>query len=381
MGLLATLTVLVGGAGVVSAPAVGRHAAEDGRRARAAGAQVKGLDVPVTTTNAPDAPTTAPTAATARTSSESVVPGGTNPRPTTVPRAPAPTPPASTTATTTPAATTVATKPAAPPPADGLGPWADVDRRFQPGRTSWSNLGRGWSISVQIDNPAPVVGEAVHFDFTISSTVDPCCGVSALFTGAPAYSARSGGQCPAGGPQQSGTARFRAAVAFNQPGWQSFTVAALTGSCGIDVPRASLIGDIEVRPRPLHVQGSAPPELMIWAGSVQGHPGDRRWLGIGGDARDPDGGRIRSVTIDWGDGSPVDHPGDPLPPACTVQADGSVVTAAMRFSNVPHHYATPGSYVVTVTAVSTACDGISMPQSSSRSLTWSTESGLGTRFG
>ena len=153
-------------------------------------------------------------------------------------------------------------------------PLGGVDRRFQPGRTSWATSGGGWSISVRIDNPAPAVGEAVRFDFVISSTVDPCCGVSAHFHRRAGLQ-RTVRSVPAREPLQPGSARFSTAVAFDRPGWQTFNVAATTGSCGLDAPRASLIGD-----------------------------------------------------------------------------------------------------VATVTAVSTACDGVSMPQSSSRSFTWSTESGF-----
>lgn len=372
--LIGMLVVLVLGAGVVSAKPVQRRAGEEERRARAAGVQLEGLDAPVTTTRPPAAgpPATTPQATAA--------PVRIDPRPSATARAPARGPAGAGATTPAPGATSpVATAPASPspPPEDGLGPWAGVDRRFQPGRTTWSASGGGWSISVRIDNPAPAVGDAVRFDFVISSTVDPCCGVSALFTGAPTYSARSG-QCPAREPQQPGTARFSTSVAFDRAGWQTFSVAATTGSCGLDPPRgAFLIGDIEVKSGPPSaVQGPAKPVFVLAAGSVPGHIGDNRWFGVSGDASDPDGGGIRSLTVDWGDGSPASRPSEPLPPPCTVQPDGLWVPNWLRFDNINHLYATPGTYVATLIAVSTACDGVSMPQTSSQAFTWSTESGF-----
>ena len=357
----ASVVAIVLGAGVVSATAVERRVAGEERRALAAGAQVHELAAAPTTVAAPApaSPGTAPPT--------TVAPVGTELPTTTMARRRQTSPgPVTTVATKPPESTTVVTSPPAT-----LDPWAGVDRHFQPGRTSWSTSGAGWSISARIDNPTPFSGQPVRFDFEISTTVDPCCGISVFFDSAPSYSARSGGTCPVSEPRPPGSARFSTTVVFQGLGWQRFNVVANTGSCGLDPPRSSLVGEVDVKPRSLSFQGPEPPVLGLSETYVQGHRGDRTWLGVFGDARDYDGGRIRSVTIDWGDGSPASHPSEPPPPACRVQPDGSMVADWMTFDTVPHHYSAPGTYVVTVTAVSTACDGISMPQSGSRSFTWS----------
>ena len=113
------------------------------------------------------------------------------------------------------------------------------------------------------------------------------------------------------------------------------------------------------------------------------HPGDSHYLPLFIGAMDEDGW-IHDFTVDWGDGTTSVFVYNPFP--CRVDAatgypvgnyvsmpsdttnplvglDGKPVPSTERF------FAAAGTYTVTVTVTSTACDG-SEPQQGSRSITW-----------
>jgi hypothetical protein len=102
-----------------------------------------------------------------------------------------------------------------------------------------------------------------------------------------------------------------------------------------------------------------------------GHEADLRWLSVVGTARDGDGW-LRPLELDWGDGSPPQvFPEWPRDLACQPTLSGWPLPTqlTMATGSAIHEYAAPGTYTVTLTAVSTACDG-SERQSGQASLTW-----------
>ena len=86
---------------------------------------------------------------------------------------------------------------------------------------------------------------------------------------------------------------------------------------------------------------------------------------------------IDRFTVDWGDGTaPETLPGDPIPcravvPYAWPTGDYVSVPVSTPGATSPlHHYDNPGTYTVTVTARSTACDG-SQPQEATGTRGWS----------
>ena len=115
------------------------------------------------------------------------------------------------------------------------------------------------------------------------------------------------------------------------------------------------------------------------------HPGDPHYLPLFIAAQDDDGW-IRQFVVDWGDGGPpttYDYnpfPCKAMPPSgwpagnyVSLPSDTTNPLVAADGTPAPsteHHYPNPGSYTVTVTVRSTACDG-SDPQEGSGTTTWS----------
>jgi hypothetical protein len=82
---------------------------------------------------------------------------------------------------------------------------------------------------------------------------------------------------------------------------------------------------------------------------------------IAGELRDPDGW-LRVVTIDWGDGTlvsldPLTLEGGPCPMAGGDFPNGSMLHLSGH--NSSHQYAAGAPRIITVTGVSTSCDGVS----------------------
>jgi len=107
-------------------------------------------------------------------------------------------------------------------------------------------------------------------------------------------------------------------------------------------------------------QGPSLPKVMLARGGpVPGHENDYLYVALMGWADDADG-FVRTLLLDWGDGSPVQTlPGDSL--GCRPSATGWPRPSLASISRTPpvwHQYFEKLTYfTVTLTAVSTGCDG------------------------
>lgn len=107
-------------------------------------------------------------------------------------------------------------------------------------------------------------------------------------------------------------------------------------------------------------QGPSLPKVMLARGGpVPGHENDYLYVSLFGWADDADG-FVRTMLLDWGDGSPVQTlPG--ASPGCRPGANGWPRPSSAMISRTPpvwHQYFEKLTYfTVTLTAVSTGCDG------------------------
>ena len=104
---------------------------------------------------------------------------------------------------------------------------------------------------------------------------------------------------------------------------------------------------------------SLPKVTLAQGGPVPGHENDYLFVSLIGWADDADG-FVRTLLLDWGDGSPIQTlPGDGL--GCRPSATGWPKRSSAMISRTPpvwHQYFEKLTFfTVTVTAVSTGCDG------------------------
>lgn len=140
--------------------------------------------------------------------------------------------------------------------------------------------------------------------------------------------------------------------AYRTPG--SYTVAAevATGGCASESERATARATLEIHGERVDVgNGPVRPEASVSVVAV-GEPGsEASVLNLGGFDRD---GYVRTLEIDWGDGTPPDTfrrglAGCPNP-TMTWPTTGYAETAS-------HDYSEPGEYRLTLTVSSTDCVG------------------------
>ena len=359
MTLVASLVVLVLTGGVLGAIAVGPTPAGD-RTVLAAGDGVSGVaaDAPPTTSSVAPAATTVPAPLT-------TAPPVTKSTTPTTRRPPA------TTATTQPAATPSAGGPTVRSTAAGHGmkiPGA-VELPFSPGRTSWSAVSNGVKITVRVDKAFPKAGDLIAFDFEFSSTVFPCCnGIRVVYGDGYVHSDQLFSTCPPGGLPPGGPSRFTTSHTYNLDGLWTIAVQPMAG-CGSHQQVDSLLFlTVEIGSGTTPVQGPSLPQLRIDSVSPPGHDDDNSWVKLGIDAFDDDGW-MRTVTVDWGDGSPAQTFTGGLP--CTVWRSGwPAPSRILVWERTTHQYLARGSYTITVSALSTACDGVSAPQTGRRTVGW-----------
>lgn len=276
-----------------------------------------------------------------------------------------------------PGTTTTSTAPSGPvirSTRDNYGPtdpWA-VDTPYSPGRTSWTGTTKGVTISVRVDQARPKAGEPVQFDIELSSTTQACCGLYFLLGDGSIFAERNGWSCPSGGPAGPGTARFRTSHVYNYDGQWTFNVQAITGNCTEPTGTASLFGVIDVAPGTSAAQGPSLPKVELHLSApVPGHDGEIGWVSVVGEIEDSDGW-ITHGTLDWGDGTAPQVFETPAAAQCQTTLSGwptphyKLISQSEAF----HHYVAPGTYVATLTAVTTGCDWKSDPQTGVASFTF-----------
>jgi hypothetical protein len=160
---------------------------------------------------------------------------------------------------------------------------------------------------------------------------------------------------------------------YNQPGKWHLLLGEGTARCPGPIQGAGALITIEVGDGPSTAQG---PEVPVLTLDVSPDPPSQvggLHAGIFVWSRDEDG-YISAVLIDWGDGTPVvQSSGDPMP--CRLSPAGWPLPSEFHApqSQPPfiHDYATSGVFTVTVTIVSTGCDGGDAQQTAGN-VVWST---------
>jgi hypothetical protein len=100
--------------------------------------------------------------------------------------------------------------------------------------------------------------------------------------------------------------------------------------------------------------GAVMPSAIIAAYPVPG--ADNLTVAVDFDGHDEDG-YLHSLAVDWGDGSAPERVERPLANCSTGPSGWPDHRPTSVPTRLTHRYATPGSYVATVTATTTGCDG------------------------
>ena len=252
----------------------------------------------------------------------------------------------------------------------GLADPTDVEIPFSAGRTSWTGVSNGVSITVTVDKATPRAGEPVRFDVEASSANGACCDLAILFGDGSMFPwQRPSWTCPSGGPKGNGPVRLSATHTYNRDGRWMFNAQATTGNCRDGAETSGLFGTIEAGAGPSTGQGPAVPEVFLGRTSrPAGHENDLTWASIVARAGDHDGW-IRSVSLDWGDGTPPQAFSGYMSWRPNLSGWPGETEKSLPTGAAIHHYAEPGPYTITLTAVSTGCDGTTTQQGTG-SLTW-----------
>lgn len=172
------------------------------------------------------------------------------------------------------------------------------------------------------------------------------------------------------GPRPGAVEEHRVRHAYRYPGDWTVTVTFTSGACGGEPPRGYQ-GSAVVRVTPApDVPGNGPEPPLLHGVVQHGHPSAKGLTRLEAFPDDEDG-YLTEIRYAWGDGSPdtvftfpLSQCVDPHDHWPTSRWPGSLDKA--EWTSPEHRYARAGSYTVTVTVVSTACDGTS-PQRVSES--------------
>lgn len=246
-----------------------------------------------------------------------------------------------------------------------------------PGQSSWTAVSNGVTLAMRMEPKAPRAGDIVRFIVEATSPEVPCCALYWWLGDGYGFDEGMWG-CPTdGGPASPGTARVETTHVYNVHGHMSFMFGAIPGNCqrqaaGINDAQAVMYGYIDIAPGTASAQGPTRPSASLARMRWVGHETDLSYLSVGGRASDQDG-YISRLTVDWDDGSaPQTFPGDTR--SCKDNSVGWPQGSDVFFpgtSRPPmvHLFTRPGTYAVTVTASSFACDG-SEEQQGSATLAW-----------
>jgi len=205
-----------------------------------------------------------------------------------------------------------------------------------------------------VDPAVPHAGDEVRFTATATFTDRECCLNSFLFgdgatTGDP--TSRCANDTP--GPATSVFTHV-----YNKPGRWEFSFQGMAGRCGDHNVYGALYAYLEVSAGSSRGQGPSLPTIDALEARAPGDPVVPGFLKVWAKARDEDG-FVHHFVIDFGDGTPPEtRPGDPY--GCRPMPSGwpAPSDASIQAPYPSHQYATPGSFTITVTVVSTACSGL-----------------------
>jgi hypothetical protein len=263
------------------------------------------------------------------------------------------------TATTRPAAGPSPSQTPAPGTFYGEHLPGSVTLPYRPGQRSWDATSNGIRFHLTL-TPA-VAGSPATWHVTTSGGAG-CCFVYLNF--GDGYAVPNGNlDCDVADPDVTAT------HTYNRGGSHHFMVeAALRGTCG-QGHEGIVYGTFDVAPGRSTAQGPEQPVVQFDSSArPKGHEDDRSYVTIWGEAEDEDG-FLRRFVVAWGDGTTTPLPGDGNP--CQTGPDGWPVGSRGTIPADPpmHHYAKPGTYTVTLTAYSTACDGSDV-QTGTASFEW-----------
>lgn len=226
---------------------------------------------------------------------------------------------------------------------------------YQPGQTSWSATMNGLVLRVTMSPASPRAGEAIHFVLQASAPTPTCCQIHIWYGdgfGWPSGLAMT--ECDA----YALTKQTEVVHTYNAHGRREFMFDAFANGCAGDGPVATLYGSFDVAPGVSSGQGPSLPTVNFdTTVPLLGHETDPTYITVAGMAVDADG-FITKLLLDWGDGSAVQT----LAGAgtCWPSIGGWPLQSMVLVASSPpvwHHFTGPGDYRITLTAVSTACDG------------------------
>lgn len=246
---------------------------------------------------------------------------------------------------------------------------------YQPGQHLWSAVSNGITMTVEMTPAAPNAGESVTFTETATAPAGMlCCALQLYPMDASTMSwqpiAPNGAACinvtlPA-------TLHHVVTHTFNKAGRIGFFFQAAS-LCNNPQTTGDFYSSLDVGPGPSTSQGPILPSLHVDDGRVPSQLHDPTLAVAFAEASDADG-HITGFTLNWGDGTTAQSfPGDPNP--CIMDASGWpgnswVLLGGVNPPNPPtHRYVTPKPTMITITAVSTGCDGTD-PQQVSASFPW-----------
>ncbi|MDQ3945338.1 MAG: PKD domain-containing protein, partial [Actinomycetota bacterium] len=229
---------------------------------------------------------------------------------------------------------------------------------YEAGRVAWEGVSNGVALRVRIDSPAPRVGEPVRFTVEAETHDHACCGLYLLYGDGGSSNGQMvwpGGSCDTAVPGKSGAGYTHT---YNRAGRWEFSFQAVTGRCGVDNIYTGLHGYLEVAPGVSRSQGPALPVVnQVLEARAPNDPVVPGSLQVWAEAEDTDG-FVSGFVVDFGDGTPAEtFLGDRMGCRPTPSGWPARSLAWLRDPYASHRYATPGTYTITVTAVSTGCDG------------------------
>ncbi|MGH9124329.1 MAG: hypothetical protein ACRDZ8_06335 [Acidimicrobiales bacterium] len=256
-------------------------------------------------------------------------------------------------------------------------PPGSVTLPFQPGQHVWSAVSNGITLTLGMEPAAPHAGEPITFTMTATApSTLPCW---ALYLEPSSTNGTAWQPIPTTGDACTGQALPTAAEhvlvqTYNRAGRLDFVFGAnnLCVSSTSDV-MAAMYSSFELGPGPSTAQGPLLPVLQVGDGRLPDQLHDPSLAAAYAHATDADG-HLARFTVDWGDGTPVEtYPGDQSP--CIESSQGwpgsstALMTSGLVYAAPTHRYSNPRPVAITVTVVSTGCDGTD-PQQVTGTFPW-----------